>query len=60
MMASALLHHGPDHLRTVLEGIRTWLEDHDYEGVEQLNGSASQANVPDPVACTRSTTSRCS
>jgi dihydroorotate dehydrogenase (fumarate) len=54
MMASALFRHGPEHLRAVLDGIRTWLEDHEYESVEQLKGSASQANVADPVAYARS------
>ncbi len=54
MMASALFRHGPEHLRTVLEGVRTWLEEHEYESVEQLRGSLSQAHVADPVAYARS------
>lgn len=53
MMASALFRHGPEHLTTVLDGIRTWLEEHEYTGVDQLRGSASQANVADPVAYAR-------
>jgi dihydroorotate dehydrogenase (fumarate) len=54
MMASALFRHGPEHLTTVLEDVRTWLEEHEYDSVEQLRGSASQANVADPVAYARS------
>ena len=54
MMASALFRHGPEHLRTVLEGVRTWLEEHEYASVEQLRGSMSQAHVADPVAYARS------
>jgi dihydroorotate dehydrogenase (fumarate) len=54
MMASALFRHGPEHLRTVLEGVRTWLEEHEYASVDQLRGSVSQANVADPVAYARS------
>ncbi|HJS27079.1 MAG TPA: dihydroorotate dehydrogenase-like protein [Actinomycetota bacterium] len=54
MMASALFRHGPEHLGTILEGVRTWLEEHEYTSVEQLKGSMSQANVPDPVAYARS------
>ena len=54
MMASALFRHGPEHLTTVLDGVRTWLEEHEYSSVAQARGSASQANVADPVAYARS------
>jgi dihydroorotate dehydrogenase (fumarate) len=54
MMASALFRHGPEHLGLVLEGIRTWLDEHEYASVEQLKGSVSQANVADPLAFARS------
>lgn len=54
MMASALFRHGPEHLATVLGDVRTWLEEHEYESVEQLKGSVSQANVTDPAAFARS------
>ena len=47
MMASALFRHGPEHLGVVLEGMRTWLDEHEYASVEQLKGSVSQANVAD-------------
>ena len=54
MMASALFKHGPEHVRTVVDGIRTWLDEHEYESVEQAKGSVSQAACPDPVAFERS------
>lgn len=54
MMASALFRHGPEHLGVVLEGMRTWLDEHEYTSVEQLKGSVSQANVADPDAYARS------
>ena len=54
MMASCLFRQGPEHLGTVLEGVRTWLEEHEYGSVEQAKGSVSQANVADPVAFARS------
>jgi dihydroorotate dehydrogenase (fumarate) len=53
MMASALFRHGPEHVATVLEGVRTWLEEHGYASVEQAKGSVSQTNVPDPAAFAR-------
>jgi dihydroorotate dehydrogenase (fumarate) len=58
MMASALLHEGPEHAKTVLDGIRTWLDEHDYGSVEELRGSMSMANVPNPVAFARANYAR--
>lgn len=54
MMASALFKHGPEHVTAVLDGIRTWLDEHEYVSVEQAKGSVSQAACPDPVAFERS------
>jgi dihydroorotate dehydrogenase (fumarate) len=54
MMASALLRHGPEWIGTVTEGVREWMESHEYESVEQLKGSMSQASSPDPAAFERS------
>jgi dihydroorotate dehydrogenase (fumarate) len=53
MMASALLRHGPDHVRTVLADLEAWMDEHGYASVEQLKGSASQRNVADPDAFER-------
>jgi dihydroorotate dehydrogenase (fumarate) len=58
MMASALLHQGPQHVATVLAGMETWLTDHDYESVEQMKGSMSMRNVPNPVAFARANYAR--
>jgi dihydroorotate dehydrogenase (fumarate) len=53
MMTSALLRHGPGHIRTVEGELRTWMTDHEYESVEQLKGSASQATAENPSAFER-------
>ncbi|MEM9447418.1 MAG: dihydroorotate dehydrogenase-like protein [Cyanobacteria bacterium P01_E01_bin.6] len=53
MMVSALLHHGIDHLRTVDQEMRHWLHEHEYESIQQLQGSMSQMNCPDPSAFER-------
>ncbi len=53
MMTSALLRHGPGHVRTVEDELRAWMADHDYESVTQLRGSANQATVADPSAFER-------
>ena len=39
MIASALLKHGPHHLTTILDEVRSWLEQREYESVTQMNGS---------------------
>ena len=58
MMASALLHEGPAHVAAVLDGIEEWLAEHDYESVEQMKGSMSMRNVPNPVAFARANYAR--
>jgi dihydroorotate dehydrogenase (fumarate) len=52
-MCSALLQHGPDHIRTVLKEMQYWLDDHEYESVTQLKGSISQQHAVDPAAYER-------
>ncbi len=46
-MVSALLQNGPEHLASVLEEMTTWLEDHDYESVQQMQGSMNLERCPD-------------
>jgi dihydroorotate dehydrogenase (fumarate) len=58
MMASALLREGPDHARVVLDGVETWMGEHDYPSVSLLRGAMSMANVPDPIAYARANYAR--
>ncbi len=53
-VASALLRQGPGWLTWVRSEMATWLEEHDYESIEQMKGSLSQAASPDPAAFERS------
>ena len=53
MTTSALLEHGPGHLAVIEAELRAWLVAHDYESVDQLRGSMSQAHIPNPVAFAR-------
>ena len=48
MTASALLRHGPGHLRTLVTGLDDWLDARRVATVAQLRGSMSQANVREP------------
>ncbi len=53
MLTSALLKHGPGRLTEIRDGLRIWIEQHGYTSVEQLKGSLSRANCPDPSAYER-------
>ncbi|MCB0127232.1 MAG: dihydroorotate dehydrogenase-like protein [Caldilineaceae bacterium] len=53
MLASELLRHGPNRLRDMRQDLASWLEDHEYESVEQLKGSMSQRNVANADAYVR-------
>ena len=52
-MVSCLLRNGPEHLRTVLEGLEAWMEEHEYESVTQMRGSMSLLRTPNPLAFER-------
>jgi len=53
MMTSALLRQGLEHIATVELALRSWLAEHEYESVDQLRGSASQATAENPSAFER-------
>lgn len=53
MMASELLRNGVQRIGEVVEGMRLWMEEHEYESVEQMQGSMSQRNVAEPTAFER-------
>jgi dihydroorotate dehydrogenase (fumarate) len=53
MMTSALLRHGPGHVRTVEKELVAWGRQCEYDSVAQLRGSASQLHVGEPGAFER-------
>ncbi|MCE0521803.1 MAG: dihydroorotate dehydrogenase-like protein [Methylacidiphilales bacterium] len=53
MLCSVLLRRGIGHLRLIERGMIDWLDEHEYESVEQLKGSLSQKKCPDPSAYVR-------
>lgn len=48
MLVATLLRHGIGHLKTIEEEVTQWLIDHEYESLDQLRGSMSQYNCPNP------------
>lgn len=57
-LVSVLLHHGPDKLRDLQREFARWMEDHEYESVEQMCGSMSLERCPDPAAFERANYTR--
>ncbi len=53
MMTSALLLNGIDHVSHVLKDMVRWMEEHEYESIQQMRGSMSQRSVSDPAAFER-------
>ena len=53
MMTSALLKLGPAHAAQVLGELERWLEEHEYESIQQMQGSMSQKAVAEPAAFER-------
>jgi dihydroorotate dehydrogenase (fumarate) len=53
MMTSALLRHGPSHVRSVTADLAVWLEEHEYDSVAELRGCMSHAHTAQPSAFER-------
>jgi dihydroorotate dehydrogenase (fumarate) len=52
-MVSCLLMNGIQHLATIHSGLMEWMIENEFESVEQLKGSMSMQNCPDPAAFER-------
>jgi dihydroorotate dehydrogenase (fumarate) len=53
MLCSVLLSKGPDYLRVIELDLCEWMKEHEYESVQQMQGSMSQLRCPDPGAFER-------
>jgi dihydroorotate dehydrogenase (fumarate) len=52
-MVSALLRHGPNHLRTVRREVELWMEENEWESLNEMRGNMSLQRIPDPAAYER-------
>jgi dihydroorotate dehydrogenase (fumarate) len=52
-MTSAILENGPEHFATVKRNLIDWMEKHEYESIEQMQGAMSHRNVRNPAAFER-------
>ena len=53
MMASELLQNGIRRIGVILDEMRRWMDEHEYESVAQMIGSISQQNCAEPSAFER-------
>ena len=53
MLCSSLMRHGIPQLQVIQKEMSEWMQEHDYESVEQLKGSMSQKNCANPSAFER-------
>jgi dihydroorotate dehydrogenase (fumarate) len=52
-LCSVLLKQGIDQIGHLLHGVTAWMEEHEYESIEQMKGSMSQKSVAEPAAFER-------
>ncbi|MEM8531465.1 MAG: dihydroorotate dehydrogenase-like protein [Chloroflexota bacterium] len=53
MMTSTLLANGTGRLSEILKDLEAWMEEFEYESIEQMQGSMSQKAVAEPAAFER-------
>jgi dihydroorotate dehydrogenase (fumarate) len=52
-VCSVLLKQGIEHIHPLLQGVTTWMDEHEYESIEQMKGSMSHRSVAEPAALER-------
>ena len=52
-VVSALLKRGPEYLKTIRLEMERWMEEHQYDSLQQMRGNMSLARCPDPNAFSR-------
>jgi len=50
MTTSALLKDGPQHLKTLVDGLRAWMKDRGLDSVSEFKGRFAAAHLADPSA----------
>lgn len=53
MLASEMLQNGIGRVKEILADLESWMAEHDYESVKQMQGSMSQRSIAEPAAFER-------
>jgi dihydroorotate dehydrogenase (fumarate) len=52
-MVSALLRNGPQHLRAVRADLEAWMEENEWNSLDEMRGNMGFSRIPDPAAYER-------
>ncbi len=52
-VVSVLLQNGPRFLSVILDGMRSWMTEHGYSGIDEIRGAMNLRHCPDPSAFER-------
>ena len=52
-LVAALLKSGPAKLGEIVKGLGDWMDEHEYASIDEMRGSMSHKNCPDPEALER-------
>jgi dihydroorotate dehydrogenase (fumarate) len=52
-LVSALLRHGPGHVRAIRAGLEAWMREHEWPSLSEMRGNMSLERLPDPAAYER-------
>jgi dihydroorotate dehydrogenase (fumarate) len=53
MLASELLLHGVQRISSILTELENWMQEHEYQSIQQMQGSMSKTAVAEPAAFER-------
>ncbi len=52
-MASELLHNGIGRITQIIDGMKIWMEEKEYDSIDMMKGSMSQKKITQPAAFER-------
>ena len=52
-LVSALLRNGPGHLRSIRQELEAWMQEHEWNSLNEMRGNMSLERIPDPAAYER-------
>ncbi len=53
MTTASILRHGPDHVHTLLDGLRAWLDSRRLDSLDRVRGVMSRSRIKEPGAYER-------
>ena len=54
-LVSSLMKNGPGHLRTLQNDLKAWMEENEWESLDQMRGNMSFRKIPNPAVYERET-----